>query len=238
MSKAKNINMKSQSLILLTVSILVLSCKKDKAVGGPALTIENNFNQNFESWIPGFSDYPVGQEAFFELQSAHKPLPAPLDQTDGSIFISGNNHSDDLLMFLKKQITGLKPNQAYRAKFYIDFASNAPSNVPGVGGSPGENVALGIGISPTEYDNVVINNNYRINLNIGNQVQSGPYKKVIGNVANGTNTPTYVLLKKEGDFEFTTDISGKVWAFICTDSGFEATTALYYSRIKIEFFEL
>ena len=232
--------MKSCNLsIILCCFILFFSCSKEsqQGIGTDSFTVENSFDLDTESWIAGFADYCVGEEAFFELASGHKFLPDPLNQADGAFFISGDNHSDDLFMFLKKEIAGLKPNSSYSAKFTIDFASDAPSNWVGIGGPPGEAVVLGIGITVIEPIKVVNKNYYEMNIDKGNQIKGGPARKVIGNVANGTDLNQYVLLQKSGEFDFRTDNTGKVWATVSTESGFEGTTALFYSKIKIEFTE-
>jgi hypothetical protein len=99
-------------------------------------------------------------------------------------------------------------------------------------------VAFGIGVTTAEPVNVLAANGYyRLNLDKGNQINGGPARKVIGTMGNGYDTWRYVLLRKEGTFSFTTDHTGKAWATVSTDSGFEATTSLYYSRITIEFRE-
>jgi hypothetical protein len=226
-------------VFLFCLLVIIFSrCKKD-GQNLPNLVIESNFEQDSDAWISGFADYPVGEDLNYELQSDHKNLPSPLDQSDGAAFISGNNHSDDLFMYLKKRIKGLKSNKAYKARFQIQIASNAPSNSLGVGGAPGEGVLLGIGITQIEPDKAPdMNQYYRMNINKGNQAQEGPDRKIIGNIANGTNLSQYVLLTKTGEFSFTSDNAGKCWAIVSTDSGFEATTSLYYSKITIEFFEI
>jgi hypothetical protein len=216
----------------------MISCsKKDTFVPKETVFFDDDFTTGTGSWIAGFADYPAGQETFYELRSFHATLPAPLDQADGAIFISGNNHSDDLFMYLKKEFSGLKPTTSYTAKFIVDVASNAPSGGVGVGGPPGDGVAFGIGVTTIEPLNVLANGYYRLNVDKGNQVNSGPARKVIGTIGNGYDTWRYVLLRKEGTFSFTTDNTGKAWATVSTDSGFEATTSLYYSRISIEFAE-
>ncbi len=103
--------------------------------------------------------------------------------------------------------------------------------------APGEGVALGIGITLIEPIKVVNGSYFRMNIDKSNQGHSGKDRKVIGNIANGTNATQYVLLQKTGEFTFTTDNTGKAWATVSTDSGFEATTALYYTKIKLEFVE-
>ena len=54
-------------------------------------TFDIAFNNGLEGWKAGFSDYPVGMEEFFELDSGHRPLPAPLDSKQSAFFITGDN---------------------------------------------------------------------------------------------------------------------------------------------------
>ena len=223
----------------LVVLFFAISCsKKDTYIPKESVFFNDDFTTGTDSWMAVFADYPAGQETFYELKAFHATLPPPLDQTDGAFFISGNNHSDDLFMYLKKQFSGLKPNTSYTAKFTVDVASNAPSGGTGVGGPPGDGVSFGIGVTIAEPFNILAPNGYyRLNLDKGNQINSGPARKVIGTMGNGYDTWRYVLLRKEGTFSFTTDDTGRVWATVSTDSGFEATSALYYSRITMEFQE-
>lgn len=89
-------------------------------------TFTFDFGQGAQGWTTGFSDYPVGQEQFFQLDSGLRTLPPPLDQNSTGILLSGINHSDDLFMFLTVRLTGLKPDQDYSFKFLVEFATNAP----------------------------------------------------------------------------------------------------------------
>ena len=219
--------------LLVILSIGALSCKKDNTASGNIL-YEYNFEQDLQGWNTGFADYTVGAEAEFELQTNHTYLPAPLNTNKKALFISGKNLSDDLFMYLKKELSGLQPNTNYKALFTIKVASNAPSNAIGVGGAPGESVYLGIGITQKEPDKIIDGPIYRMNIEKGNQSTGGKDRKVIGNIANGTSESNYVMLTKKGEFLFTTNDTGTVWAMVSTDSGFESTTALYYDDIKIE----
>jgi hypothetical protein len=142
-------------------------------------------------------------------------------------------------MFMKKKITGLKPNQVYNVKFLINFASNAPSNQSGVGGAPGESVYLGAGFSLAEPQKAINAQEkyYRMNIKKINQGQNGEQMRVIGNIANGTEKADYKLIQRTGEFNGKTDAKGEVWIIIGTDSGYEAETTLYYTSIKATFSE-
>src|SRR5690606_13448341 len=79
-----------------------------------------------------------------------RPLPEEVGREGRAYFLSGRNTSDDLFMFLKKPVSGLAPESSYRADFFVEFASAAPSNCAGVGGAPGESVWLKAGVSAVE----------------------------------------------------------------------------------------
>src|SRR5438105_2126159 len=64
-------------------------------------TFTFDFAHVAQGWTTGFSDYPVGQEQFFQLDSGLRALPPPLDQSGTGILLSGINHS----VFFFKQKT-------------------------------------------------------------------------------------------------------------------------------------
>ena len=68
-----------------------------------------DFNQNDGGFTPIFSDYPneQGVEEFYELRSGHEEVP--IADAGKGLFLSGNNHSDDLFMGYFKELSGLAP---------------------------------------------------------------------------------------------------------------------------------
>ena len=103
-----------------------------------------------DNWTVGFSDYPVGEEEFYELASENTFLPDNIGNTIPALLISGNNHSVDLFMYAKKRINGLKPGREYVMTAEIEFATNASSECFGVGGAPGTSVYIKAGVSVEE----------------------------------------------------------------------------------------
>jgi hypothetical protein len=78
-------------------------------------------------------------------------------------------------------------------------------------------------------------------MNIGKINQcctNGTDMVVIGNVAHSGSTYDYQLINRTGEFTASTDAKGQLWLIVGTDSGFEGTTTLYYSKIRVELFEL
>jgi hypothetical protein len=152
---------------------------------------------------------------------------------------SGNNHSDDLFMFMKRRVNGLEPNTVYYITFTVEFATNVPDETMGAGGSPGESVYVKAGASVTEPKKVVDDENfYLMNIDKNNQAQNGEDMVVIGDFSNDTDQAVYTLktVANESPFGAATDENGDLWLIIGTDSGFEATTTIYYNTIKVECF--
>ena len=197
-----------------------------------------NFQEDSEDWTAGFADYPneANAEEFYELEFSHSMLPSPLRITDGALKQAGNNHSDDLFMFVKKKITELVPYRTYNISMEIEFASNASNGATGIGGSPAEDVFIKAGASTSEPLKVLDNseNYYRMNIDKGNQAQDGANMKLIGDFANGTESSAYnlVTLKTMNSISVESNSNGEIWLVVGTDSGFEGTTVIYYNKIK------
>lgn len=232
-----------KELILATVTLFslgLLRCGDSPTDPSGTTTAIADFSYGQHQWESGFADYPVGQEAFYELEAEYRNLPAPLDTSKKSLYISGNNHSDDLFMFWKGQIVGLLPNQTYLASFDVEFATRVPSGCTGVGGSPGESVYVKAGATEIEPEAVDIGGDYQMNIDKGSQSQGGEDAVVLGNVANSQECgrlPRWEQkqLSSGETVEVSSDGDGRVWVFIGTDSAFEATTSLYYTRIDVTF---
>lgn len=196
-----------------------------------------NFSTSNQGWTGDFADLPIDSEAFYKLGWGWDLLPAELG--GHGIRTTGNNHSDDLFMFIRKQITGLQPSTTYAVTYHMTLASNSPTGCFGVGGSPGESVFVKVGASTVKPMAIIEEGYYRMNIDKGNQAQGGENAIVVGDLANGDtdcNNPSYRLKKfssEEGKLLATSDTQGDLWLFAGTDSGFEATSTPYYSEIEV-----
>ena len=198
--------------------------------------LEYTFSVDAEGWQGSFSDYAQEREDIYEFLFAHTTLPFPLNEDDGALLLSGNNHSDDLFMFIKRKIDGLKPNTEYALTFSVEFASNAADNMIGVGGAPGEGVLVKAGAVSYEPERYLDSMGwYRMNIDKGNQNNGGKDMVVVGDFSNDTNESIYALktVDNEEPFFATSNDNGELWVIVGTDSGFEATTSIYYNTIKI-----
>jgi hypothetical protein len=229
--------MKTKILIFCFLLFLITGCNKEDH-NSPRIYVYD-FKSDTEGWFGDFADYPdePDVEAFYELFFSHAALPSPLNTNEGALKQSGNNHSDDLFMFIKKEITGLEPARNYLLDLEIEFATNAASGSIGVGGAPGESVFIKAGGSTIEPQKVLDAEDqfFRMNIDIGNQANDGETVKVIGNFANGSDQFEYRLkvLKTSRSIKVQSDANGNIWLIVGTDSGFEATTTIYYNSVKV-----
>jgi hypothetical protein len=226
-------------LVMITGLLTILAgCGSAGDVTGSTFTFD--FAQGAQGWTAGFSDYPVGAEQFFQLDSGLRHLPPSLDQSKTGMILSGINHSDDLFMFLTTHLTGLKPDQKYNFNFLVEFATDAANGCSGVGGLPGESVYVKVGAGAIQPQPLASAGSYAMNIDKGNQSQGGADAIVIGNIANGLtdcNNPIYTMKTLQNtqlSFTKETDSQGNIWAIVGTDSGYEAGTALYYKNIIVK----
>jgi hypothetical protein len=223
--------------ILLLGLLLTSACKKEET-DQVDITYSFNFNEGLHGWEAGFADYPEGEEEFYELNSAHLFLPAPLDQTKKAFMIEGNNHSDDLFMFLKKQVNGLSPSATYSFVFNIELATNAAENSVGTGGSPAHSVYVKAGATAQEPIGELdsSDNHYRMNIDKGNQAAEGDDMINLGDMSNGIDEQKYVLAGRNNNskaFTAQTDNAGNIWLVIGFDSGFESKTTTYLTNVSV-----
>lgn len=206
--------------------------------GGPtaAVTREFDFQGGTEGWTAGFADVPASPNPTYELDFAYADLPAALHRPRKALRLTGHNRSDDLFMFVKRRLDGLRPNARYQIRFDIEIASDAPQNSFGAGGSPGS-VPLKAGASAREPQAVPDSQGFlRLNIDKGNQAVGGRDMIVLGTV--GVPGDQFVYQFKRLDnrsypFFARADAQGHLWAIVGTDSGFESRTALYYTRIRL-----
>jgi hypothetical protein len=149
---APNIGFVRRSIVTIhgeTTFDLVYARVNGMAVLGKSkqIVLTNDFNHGSKGWLPGFSDYNL-RAGDLRMLAELRRLPQEVSETRSAFYIQSMNRSDDIFMFLKKNVSaedGLEPNQAYRVWFDMRFSSNAPTGCLGVGGSPGDSVYLKAG---------------------------------------------------------------------------------------------
>ena len=239
-----NTSLLKKSLLILPLLGLLSACgsdSDDSDVDSNTKKLHINFNDGASNWKAGFADYPAGQETLYQLSSGLETLPTALGTNRKGYKLSGNNHSDDLYMFVTTKIDGLEANTNYDFSFKVTFGTNAQKNCMGVGGAPGESVWIKVGAGKTEPK--AINDgagNLLMNIDKGQQATGGTDAIVLGNFANerecGNADTSYMkktLSSETGAFSGTTDDKGNVWLILSTDSGFEAVTTIYFMELDV-----
>ncbi|MBM3874133.1 MAG: hypothetical protein FJ382_10450 [Verrucomicrobia bacterium] len=196
-----------------------------------------DFAESAHGFVSGFVDLPKNADpALYDLRSGHAPRPASLGGAP-ALMISGQNRSDDLFMYWSRRVTGLAPRTAYRARFVVEFASDAPSGSVGIGGSPADGVFVKVGATVAEPQRVEDRDGWwRLSLDKSNQSRSGVDLVGLGTVATPAGTSGYQRVTRSSTVDgewVTTDEAGALWLTFGTDSGFEGLTTLYYTRLEV-----
>lgn len=234
---------------VLAIALFAFACEDDNDNTPDKNTFTFEFTTATEGWVGAFADLPKlnnrQDSSIYELSYKWAALPAEVGGNRvGALQIIGHNRSDDLFMFVKRKVTGLLPNTNYQVDFDIDLASEAPTGAVGIGGAPGESVYFKAGASDKEPLAVLDpqDNHFRMNIDKGQQSESGREMKVLGDIANGKpanglgSAPfTIIKRKTSAPISVKTDAQGACWIVLGTDSGFEGLTRLYYDRVGVVF---
>ncbi|WP_299073590.1 hypothetical protein [uncultured Paraglaciecola sp.] len=218
------------------MSIGITACNDDNDVQiTPDTEFVFDFNTENFSAAAIFSDYPEGEETFYELDSGYENLPSTFSDIKGWRLV-GNNHSDDLFMGITLPIDGLFATTLYQATLTVDIVSNISKNCVGIGGAPGESVYVNLAASKDEPINTLDNNMYRLNIDIGNQSQSGTEGVVVGNIANSVECGLDPIYEKKtltmtDIIDVMSDNEGGLWITAGFDSGFEGKTEVFITKI-------
>ena len=200
------------------------------------------FDADEEGWTGGFADLPLGHEQQgYDVSFSYAEIPVQGVESKG-LFLTGNNHSDDLFMYITRRFgpeEGLRADTAYRVALSFRMATDVPPGMMGIGGSPGESVYVKAGVVAREPRPVEQSGNYTMNIDHGSQSQSGADMTVVGDAAKGEgagqNDETFQHKPFELSLEVTTCSGGELWVIIGADSGFEGISRLYFDDIKITF---
>lgn len=194
-----------------------------------------DFEQNDGGFTPIFADYPVGDDVdeFYELDYEWTSCP----QQDGmALFLSGNNHSDDLFMGVYREIRGLTAGQLYEFQVSFRLATNVESGMIGVGGSPGASVYVKGGITAEKPQREPDDQqHYHLNIDKGNQGTDGCDMQLLGDLAkeDAQRPGGYEWKAFSFSMQAKANDSGCVYLIIGTDSGFEATSSYYLDDISV-----
>lgn len=230
----------------IVVAVVAAACGGGDDDRGAA-TVTSDFTDGADGWVADIADFTAATRPDdFVAETAVAP-PGGADG-DGYFHLGATNTSDDLFMYLRREVdrSEIDPGQAYAVDYDIAVASNAPSNCAGIGGAPGESVWVKVGAVDVEPVTVTVDGGERTELVVdkGGQSEAGPDAVVAGVIANGIpceealadDDPEFRIVELQGSLDqpVTADDDGSLWLFVGTDSGFEGRTDLYYDRLEFE----
>lgn len=221
--------------IAILLSVALNGCGDSSSGDGQRpIRIEIDFNNVSSEWQGGYSDYTPGTEPS-EFVAEARPLPSPY--VGNGFYTLGGNRSDDLFVYIKSQFAGFSPHTRYRVSFQVSFITNTPHGCVGVGGGP-DSVTVKAGASIIEPVTAWTGMGYEMNIDKGIQSTGGNDALALGDIGN-SSTDCYNLhyesktLTSTTPLEITTDASGVLWLLFGMDSGFEASSHIYYQAISV-----
>ena len=118
------------SIALIMAAVVLLSIASGDSTAfaqTPELATDNAFEFAFENeaegWTADFADLPADfDQPTYELDSGFRALPESL--SGNGFYIQGHKISDDLFMYLKRQVEGLLPSTTYPMTVEIDLATD------------------------------------------------------------------------------------------------------------------
>jgi hypothetical protein len=203
------------------------------------LFVDYRFTTEDSDWSMDFVDFPASQEEEVAFVGEYRPLPTGLTIDGLAAYLSGNNISDDLFMFWKRPLTGLRPNGLYDVTVTVDFVTNYGQDCQ-VGNAA--SVWIKAGLVPGEPLRVLDgDDNYRLNVDKGQQANGSSNVLVLGDIRNGQpgcsgSVPFAVNRYTSARHALRVQASedGDFWVLLGTESGFESPHEIYFTRLRFD----
>lgn len=206
---------------LMILTLVFSSCSTENT-GLQEMNMKFDFSKDYQGWSYGVADYVAGQEQAIGFACKYSRLPQPLNTTKSALLLSAKNPGDGLFFFIKRQISGLMPMTKYVVEYNIELASNAPSENTANGYSS-KDVFIKAGATTYEPKSIQNGTRFEMNLDKGKRNTDGIDAKMIGNIGNGTNQPTFTLIERNTTnkkIEVVTDEDGNMWLILGFDAAY------------------
>lgn len=206
-----------------------------------SITVDSNFQTGEageDGWIPGYAGYAATADSSqLDTVAATALLPRGLDTTQYGFRILSRYSKGNMFSYLKKRVTGFKPDKSYEMTLQVDLATRYSAS------AVVDKVTFKAGVSTTEPLTTKLTSGiYTFNLDKGTGTQIGKDVLLSGSIASTNPDARYhTLLSYSNDGQPVTvkaNSQGILWFYAGTDSDYKDTTIFYFDRIIARFKEL
>lgn len=230
--------MKKYILIAVLAAAGLWSCNEDSLDAN--ITVDSNFQsagEGKDGWVAEFAGYTATADSTqLDTGSTTALLPRGLDTTQYGFRVLSRYSKGNIFGYLKKRVTGFKPNKSYEMELQVDLATRYSAN------AIVDKLAFKAGVSAAEPLTKLVSGSYTFNLDKGTVQQPGKDVLLSGSIAS-TNPDSryYTLLRYSNNGQpvtVTANNKGELWFYAGTDSDYKETTIFYFDRIIARFKEL
>ena len=196
-----------------------------------------DFNVSRYDWSGDYADYKVKDSSQVWFQFDRTKVPEATGSDRQSVFLSGNNLSENLFLFIKKKITGLTPNTDYTIAFDVELTCDA-------GHLSGDSIRLKAGATMVEPKKTLQGEFMRMNIDKGPSDSNGNDMIIIGTIDTSVNNAGWQeygsiqsgISSPQGLYVTAkTNASGDVWLILGIESQREGTISVYITKAIITF---
>ena len=233
--------------IMVLMSFVFYSCGLDNAETSDDYLIErSSFDEGTEGWVAEFADYPEGLEDSMKLSSTHSPLY--VSEYVGNVSAlkqSGYATNSDLFMFVKQEVSGLRPNSRYAIQIEVELSSQLLEEYAGDIDNPDFGSFLKVGAFKEEPVTILeedIDNPeqkiVRTDFDKGENDKGGSDMLMIGRLEYTPFGETPIMLNGANEdvlLNTVTDSEGKLWIAVGVDTNIPVFQEISYTFIFVQF---
>jgi len=223
-------------LFIIVLGLWTLGCTSTPEDDIRVFNSSYDFNDSQYEWSGDFTDYKIRDSSQVKFQFLYTNVPTNTPVSQRSLVLSGINTSDDLFLFIKKKITGLKPDTEYTIAFDVEMTCNSDKQSK-------DTLVLKAGASAFEPQKIIQGEYYRMNLDKGATGANGVDMIVIGKVGlnannisqeygviqSGIEPSAYLYVKTK------TNSEGDIWLILGTESIYAGVTTIYFTKAAFTF---
>lgn len=231
---------------LICIAVLFTGCLNEMEMSGELLREVSLFDTDNEGWLAGFSGFPVEMEDSMKLEYLHEPVY--VSESIGSVTAikqKGYAANSNLFMFVKQQISGLRPNSRYLVTFELELIAQLLEDYQGNLGNKEQGSFLKVGAFKKEPSTTSAQDVLNANISVvatdfdkGDISQDGEDMVLIGKVEYSIPGQMPIIIHGNNLDKLiyaVSDDEGKVWVAVGVDTNIPVYLAVSYTFIVIHF---